>query len=398
MKNILFFFFIFFVKTSIAQNFSNSVIVGATQMNEYLPWLKNKKIALLVNQTSVVKKTHLVDTLLSQKINIVKIFAPEHGFRGIADAGEKVNSGIDSKTNIAISSMYGANKKPSKESMQGIDIVVFDIQDVGVRFYTYISSMQYMMEACAQANIPMVILDRPNPNGFYIDGPVLDKKYASFVGMQCVPIVHGMTVAEYAQMLNGEKYLNGKLHCNLKIVTCKNYDHNTYYKLPIAPSPNLKSASAVFLYPSLCLFEGTMVSVGRGTDKPFEVWGHPSFKNNGFNFVPKSTEGAKNPLYENETCYGANLSLPPYDVLKIIDKKLNLSFIQNAYKLCKNKEKFFNSFFEKLAGNSFLKQQIEQGKTEKEIRDSWHADLKKFKKIRKKYLLYRDFTEGIDME
>ncbi len=391
MKKVLFILLLLQYCFVSAQKFSNKIIVGAEQMEEYLPSLKNKKVALLVNQTSMVKNRHLVDTLLSSGISIVKIFAPEHGFRGTADAGEKIKSSTDAKTGIAISSMYGANKKPSAESMKGIDIVVFDIQDVGARFYTYISSLQYMMEACAKAKIQLVILDRPNPNGFYVDGPVMEPKNKSFVGMQPIPIVHGMTVGEYAQMLNGESWLTNKVKCKLKVVKCKNYDHNTLYNLPVPPSPNLKSATAVLLYPSLCLFEGTMVSVGRGTDTPFEVWGAPVFKNNGFSFTPKSTEGAKSPLYENEVCYGANLSLPPYDVLKIIRKKINLTFIKNAYSLAPNKVKFFNDFFEKLTGSVTVRYHIMQNKTDEEIRETWQTGLTKFKKIRKKYLLYTDF-------
>ncbi len=374
-----------------AQTFSNKVIVGAEQMDSYISSLKNKKVALLVNQTSMVKDRHLVDTLLASKINIVKIFAPEHGFRGTADAGEKIKSGIDTKTGIPISSMYGANKKPSAVSMKGIDVVVFDIQDVGVRFYTYISSLQYMMEACAQAKIPLVILDRPNPNGFYVDGPIMEAKNKSFVGMQPIPIVHGMTVGEYAQMLNGEKWLTGKMTCKLKVIPCLHYDHNTLYNLPIPPSPNLKSATAVFLYPSLCLFEGTCVSVGRGIETPFEVWGAPMFKDNGFSFIPKSTEGAKSPLYENQVCHGANLRLPPYDVLKIIRKKLHLTFVKNAYSLMPDKTKFFNDFFEKLTGNVWVRYHIMQNKSDEDMRASWEPGLTKFKKVRKKYLLYPDF-------
>ena len=393
MKNVfLFLISIFSVQLS-AQNFSNKIITGAEQTNDYLPQLKGKKVALLVNQTSVIKKEHLVDYLLEQKINIVKIFAPEHGFRGQADAGEKVKSGVDAKTGLSITSMYGANKKPSKESMQGIDIVVFDIQDVGARFYTYISSMQYMMEACADANVPMVILDRPNPNGFYVDGPVLEPKFKSFVGMQPIPVVHGMTVGEYAKMLNGEGWLAKKAKCKLTIITCKNYTHKTFYHLPIPPSPNLKSTAAIFLYPSLCFFEGTDVSVGRGTNTPFEVWGHPTFKDNGFSFTPASVEGAKNPPHLGKVCYGANLNLSPTDVLKITKNQLNLSFLMNAYSLAQSatKEKFFNDFFEKLAGTASLKAQIINKKSEIEIRNSWKNGISQFKKIRKKYLLYEDF-------
>ena len=393
MKNVfLLLISIFSVQLS-AQNFSNKIITGAEQSNDYLPQLKGKKVALLVNQTSVIKKEHLVDYLLEQKINIVKIFAPEHGFRGQADAGEKVKSGVDAKTGLSITSMYGANKKPSKESMQGIDIVVFDIQDVGARFYTYISSMQYMMEACADANVPMVILDRPNPNGFYVDGPVLEPKFKSFVGMQPIPIVHGMTVGEYAKMLNGEGWLAKKAKCKLTIITCKNYTHKTFYHLPIPPSPNLKSTAAIFLYPSLCFFEGTDVSVGRGTNTPFEVWGHPTFKDNGFSFTPASVEGAKNPPHLGKVCYGANLNLSPTDVLKITKNQLNLSFLMNAYSIAQSatKEKFFNDFFEKLAGTASLKAQIINKTSEIEIRNSWKKGILQFKKTRKKYLLYEDF-------
>ena len=391
MNKLLFLLLIFISNILVAQNFSNKIITGADQINAYLPKLNNKKVALLVNQTSMIKNTHLVDTLISSGINIAKIFAPEHGFRGSGDAGEKIKSGIDPKTGLSITSMYGASKKPSKESMKGIDIVVFDIQDVGARFYTYISSLQYMMEACAESKVPIIILDRPNPNGFYVDGPVLESAYKSFVGMQSIPIVHGMTVGEYAKMLNGEGWLAKKLKCNLTVIPCKNYDHKTLYKLPIPPSPNLKSISAILLYPSLCLFEGTDVSVGRGTETPFEVWGHPSFKNNGFSFTPISSPGAKTPPHQDKVCYGANLNLPPYDVMKILNGQLNLSFIQNAYSLSKDKTNFFNSFFEKLAGTASLRKAIQDGKTEKEIKSAWQPGIAKFKKIRSKYLLYKDF-------
>ncbi len=391
MNKILFLLLIFISNILVAQNFSNKIITGADQVNAYLPKLTNKKVALLVNQTSMIKNTHLVDTLISSGVNIAKIFAPEHGFRGSGDAGEKIKSGIDPKTGLSITSMYGASKKPSKESMKGIDIVVFDIQDVGARFYTYISSLQYMMEACAESKVPLIILDRPNPNGFYVDGPVLESPYKSFVGMQSIPIVHGMTVGEYAKMLNGEGWLSKKIKCNLTVIPCKNYDHKTLYKLPIPPSPNLKSISAILLYPSLCLFEGTDVSVGRGTETPFEVWGHPSFKNNGFSFTPVSSPGAKTPPHQDKVCYGANLNLPPYDVMKILNGQLNLSFIQNAYSLSKHKTNFFNSFFEKLAGTASLRKAIQDGKTEKEIKSTWQTGITKFKKIRSKYLLYKDF-------
>ena len=297
------------------------------------------------------------------------------------------------KPGLPIVSLYGPRRKPTKEQLKGLDLLVFDIQDVGARFYTYISSMQYMMEACADANVPMVILDRPNPNGFYVDGPVLEPKFKSFVGMQPIPVVHGMTVGEYAKMLNGEGWLAKKAKCKLTIITCKNYTHKTFYHLPIPPSPNIKSTAAIFLYPSLCFFEGTDVSVGRGTNTPFEVWGHPTFKDNGFSFTPASVEGAKNPPHLGKVCYGANLNLSPTDVLKITKNQLNLSFLMNAYSLAQSatKEKFFNDFFEKLAGTASLKAQIINKTSEIEIRNSWKKGIIQFKKIRKKYLLYEDF-------
>ncbi len=366
-------------------------MVGAEQMHQYLPGLKGKRVALSVNQTSMVNQTHLVDTLLACGVEVVKIFAPEHGFRGTGDAGEHIQNGIDTKTGLRITSMYGASKKPSAESMQGIDIVMFDIQDVGARFYTYISSLQYMMEACAESHIPLLLLDRPNPNGFYIDGPVMETSFKSFVGMQAIPIVHGMTVGEYARMLNGEHWLSKGLVCSLDVIPCAKYTHNTMYELPIPPSPNLKSATAVYLYPSLCLFEGTDVSVGRGTDTPFEVWGHPDFPSDQFSFKPVSTAGAKKPPHMNEVCYGQSLVMPPHEALKLLDGKLNLSFIQKAYSMTANKDSFFNSFFEKLAGTATLRKQVADGVTEDQIRKSWQPGLLKFKAIRKKYLLYTDF-------
>ena len=393
INKIIFVFLLSFLVecTCVAQEFSTQILTGAEQMDEYLPLLRNKNVALLVNQTSVVKQTHLVDTLLAEGIRIQKIFAPEHGFRGTNDAGEKIKDGMDVKTQIQITSLYGEHKKPSSESLQGIDIVLFDIQDVGARFYTYISSLQYMMEACAEYNIPLLILDRPNPNGFYVDGPVLEPTYTSFVGMQSIPIVHGMTVAEYAKMLNEEKLLKNKLMCSLYITPCKYYNHSMLYAPPIPPSPNLQTLSAILLYPSLCLFEGTDVSVGRGTETPFEVWGHPSFSIKSFAFQPKSMAGAKSPPHQNKTCFGANLHQEPQVLIKALNKKIQLKYLQEAYSLSKDKEHFFTPFFQKLVGNSTLQLQIKQGKQEKEIRQSWEKKLTAFKKIRKKYLLYTDF-------
>lgn len=391
---LLFPFFLFFFSSIVLRaqiDFAQNIIVGAEQKEVYLPLLKDKKVAMLVNQTSVIKGQHLVDALLAEGINIKTIFAPEHGFRGEADAGEHVKNGLDAKTNLPIISLYGSNKKPSAAQLQRIDIVVFDIQDVGVRFYTYISSLQYMMEACAENNITLLILDRPNPNGFYVDGPVLDKKYSSFVGMQAIPIVHGMTVAEYAKLLNGEGWLAQGLHCKLEIVPCKNYDHGLLYDLPIAPSPNLRSSQAVLLYPSLCLFEGTEVSVGRGTPTPFELWGHPDYKKNIFTFTPTSGPGAKDPLYNGLRCYGRDLRLAPKEVLRILEGQINLDFIKQAYSNSPRTDKFFNSFFEKLAGNNELRQQIIEKKSVQDIRKSWEPKLSDFKKIRRKYLIYPDF-------
>jgi uncharacterized protein YbbC (DUF1343 family) len=376
--------------TASAQRYSRTIIVGAEQTEQYVPSLRGKKIAMLVNQTSRIGKVHLVDTLQRTSINIVRIFAPEHGFRGGADAGATIKNGIDSATGIPITSMYGPNKKPEKQTLKGIDIVVFDIQDVGARFYTYISSLQYMMEACADNNIPIIILDRPNPNGFYVDGPVLKPTFKSFVGMQPIPVVHGMTVGEYAKMLLGEKWLNTKNKLKLTVVPCKQYTHSMLYALPVPPSPNLKSPTAVLLYPSLCFFEGTDVSVGRGTETPFEVWGHPTFNNNGFSFTPTARAGASNPPHKDKPCYGADLRLPPADILKITEGRISLSFLKNALLLQGGTSSFFNAFFDKLAGTDQLKQQLLQGLSEEAIRATWEKDINAFKVIRKKYLLYPD--------
>jgi uncharacterized protein YbbC (DUF1343 family) len=363
---------------------------AATEIKAYKPQLENKNIALVVNQTSTVKGQHLVDILLENGIKIKKIFAPEHGFRGTGDAGEKLKNEIDDATQLPLISLYGDRKKPSAKDLEGIDIVVFDIQDVGARFYTYISTLQYVMEACAENKKKLIVLDRPNPNGNIVDGPVLEIKNKSFVGMQAIPIVHGMTMGEYAQMLNGEKLLSNKVQCNLTVLKCSNYSHDNEYSLPVPPSPNLKTTSAVLLYPSLCLFEGTEVSVGRGTATPFQVWGHPSYADNGFSFTPQSNVGSKKPPFENEKCYGADLNLPPYKIRELVNRQLQLQWLIGAYKLSPNKATFFNPFFTKLAGNTLLQQQIITGKSEKEIRASWKAGLDKFKKIRKKYLLYPD--------
>ncbi len=363
------------------------VIVGAERMLEYLPILQGKNVVVVGNQTSMVKKCHLVDTLLHSGISVKKIFTPEHGFRGTADAGASVSNGIDTKTGLPIISLYGKHKKPTPDDLQDIDIVVFDIQDVGARFYTYISTMHYVMEACAENNVDFLVLDRPNPNGFYVDGPVLKPTCTSFVGMHPVPIVHGMTIAEYASMINGEKWLKNGISCKLQYVLCENYDHTTKYSIPIAPSPNLPNMQAIYLYPTLCLFEGTALSVGRGTDFPFQVIGHPNYNNSEFYFVPESKTGASSPLYELKKCFGVDYRHYPTDSIK----KLDISIWINAFKNYGGQEAFFNRFFINLSGTPELQRALELGLSEEKIRDSWQQDLNLFKKTREKYLLYKDF-------
>lgn len=379
--------------TAQAQEYAQNVVVGAERMDVYLPMLKGKTVALLVNQTSRVGESHLVDALIDKGIKIKVIFAPEHGFRGKADAGAHVKNGVDTKTGLPIVSLYGTNKKPTASQLNGIDLVVFDIQDVGARFYTYISSLQYMMESCAENGKEIIVLDRPNPNGFYVDGPVLNKKYTSFVGMQAIPIVHGMTVGEYAKMLNGEGWLKNKVKANLAVVNCKNYDHSMLYDLPVAPSPNLRSKLSILLYPSLCLFEGTEVSVGRGTNNPFTGWGHPEYnKHRPYAFTPKPGAGSASPKHKYKKCYGANMDVASFDMSSLYQGGLQLGYIKTAYSSSRRTDGFFTSFFEKLAGTGELRQQILQKKTEAEIRRSWEPELSQFKKIRKKYLLYKDFN------
>ena len=376
IKQIIFIILIMLTTNITAQD----IINGANQMNRYISLLENKNIAIVANQTSMINSTHLVDSLLTKKIKIIKVFSPEHGFRGNADAGEIVENSIDKKTKIPIVSLYGKNKKPSKEQLNNIDIIIFDIQDVGARFYTYISTLHYVMEAASENKIKLIILDRPNPNGHYVDGPIREKKYKSFVGMHPVPIVHGMTIGEYAKMINGEKWVSKK--CDLKIIELKNYSHNMRIDLTIKPSPNLPNSRAINLYPSLCLFEGTNVSVGRGTDYPFQHFGSP-YLNNNYCFTPKSNYGSKNPKHNLTKCCGIDLRNPINYY-----KKINLSWIIFAYNHSSDQINFFNSFFDKLAGNEKLRKQIIEGKNENQIRNSWQQDLKKFKKLRKKYLIY----------
>lgn len=362
-----------------------SLKTGAEQTNLYVPNLKGKTIALVVNHTSMIGKTHLADSLLSLGIKIKTIFAPEHGFRGTADAGEHVANGIDKKTGLPIISLYGNNKKPNGAQLEGIDIVIFDVQDVGVRFYTYTSTMHYVMEACAEQSKKLLILDRPNPNGHYVDGQVLDKKFASFVGLNPVPVVHGCTVGELAQMINGESWLAGNKTCNIQIIKCLGYKHSTSYDPPIAPSPNLPNIQSMLLYPSICLFEGTVVSVGRGTDKQFQVIGSPNPKNGSFTFTPEDKLGAKNPPQKGKLCFGKDLSQT--DARK---QGFSLSYVIDFYQKSDNKAIFFSSpsFFDKLAGSDTTRKQIIAGLTETQIRATWQTDLDKYKAIRKKYLLY----------
>lgn len=378
--------------------FSSSVVsarqlptAAANHLESYLPLLKNKKVALVVNPTSLVGETHLADTLHALGISLQRIFGPEHGFRGKADAGEHVDNEIDARTGVPVISLYGAHKKPTAADMQNLDWVVFDIQDVGARFYTYISTLQYVMEACAENNVPLLILDRPNPNGFYVDGPVLEPAYRSFVGMQCVPIVHGMTVGEYARMLNGEHWLKEGEQCALQVMPCWAYDHHVPYYCPVPPSPNLKTPTAVFWYPTLCLFEGTDISVGRGTEHPFEMFGHPDLKTGSFAFTPISREGAKSPPHKDQTCFGTSLQLAPAEVIETLHGKINLDYLLSAYHDFPKKDSFFTPFFTKLSGTEILRKQMEQGMSEASIRQSWQHDIEAFKVIRKKYLLYTDF-------
>ncbi len=368
-------------------------IPGAYSMNEYLPLLKQKRVALLINQTATVENQLLADTLIKRGVNVVKIFVPEHGFRGNADAGAHVANSTDKETGLPIISLYGNNKKPKLEQLKDVDVLMYDLQDVGVRFYTYISTLQYAMEACADAGLELIVLDRPNPNGWYVDGPVLQKEHQSFVGMQPIPIVYGMTAGEYAQMLLGEGMANNVSDLKMNVIPCKNYNHAVKdFVLPVPPSPNLKTPAAVALYPALCFFEGTVISVGRGTQHPFEQWGHPAFKGKLDDcFTPQSVTGASKPLLEGEKCYGIRVAENLHEAQQKMDGKLSLKWLLQAYNLYPDKKAFFNSFFEKVAGTSLLKNQIIADKTEQEIRASWQPEIAAFKKIRKKYLLYPDF-------
>ena len=372
---------IFLLFSLLLSVFSSSQIkVAAERTNIYIPILQQQKVAIVGNQSSMIKNTHLVDSLLSRKVNIVKVFSPEHGFRGTADAGAKIEDGTDVKTGLQIISLYGKNKKPTPQQLQGIDIILFDIQDVGARFYTYISTLHYVMEAAGENNIKVIVLDRPNPNGYYVDGPIREKGFESFVGMHPIPIVHGMTIGEYAKMINGENWISTK--CDLTVIEMEYYTHQSSYDLPIKPSPNLPNSRSVNLYPSLCLFEGTTVSIGRGTDYPFQHFGAPYLQSS-YSFTPKSGAGSKNPKHKNTECFGADLRFQENYLTAI-----NLNWLIFCYNNSDNKEKFFNNFFDKLAGTDKLRLQIIEGGNSKEIKESWKKGLEEFKKIRKKYLLY----------
>lgn len=377
--------------TVISFSQSSNYIAGAEQTELYLTALKKKNVAVVANPTSMIGAKHLVDSLISSKVKVKCVFAPEHGFRGDAEAGEHLDNGVDKKSGVKVISLYGKHYKPTKEDLKGVQVVLFDIQDVGVRFYTYISTLQYVMESCIENKLPLIVLDRPNPNGFYIDGPVLDTAFKSFVGMQPIPVVHGMSIGEYAMYLNGEYFKSNNKQCNLKVIPVLNWNHKSNVVLPVPPSPNLPNMESIYLYPSLCFFEGTKISVGRGTEKPFQVFGYPDNKSGDYYFTPVSIPGkAKTPMYENQKCRGFNVT--EYgEKFAPSAGQLNLNWIIQLYSEANNKNDFFNSFFDKLAGTDALKKQIVAGLSENEIRNTWGEKLEAFKLIRKKYLLYEDF-------
>lgn len=392
MKNIIVTLLLFFslvssnctVKpaASVPQN-DVSVRVGAERLDVLLPLLNGKNVALVVNHTSLVGNTHLADTLLASGVAVTKVFAPEHGFRGAAPDGAKISDDIDERTGLPIISLYGANRKPTPEQLADVDVVIFDIQDVGTRFYTYISTMHYAMEACAEQNKKMIVLDRPNPNGDFVDGPVRVPELKSFVGMHPIPVVHGLTVGELANMINGEGWLENEVRCDLEVITLENWTHADRYSLPVKPSPNLPNDQAVRLYPSLCLFEGTVISVGRGTEQPFLVIGNPTFKDMPYSFTPRPIANmSTHPPHNGETCYGLDLSAVE------VQPRITLEYIIDFYNRYEDKEKFFIGSFDRLAGTPELKQQIIEGMTEEQIRESWQSELNAFKAMRKKYLLY----------
>ncbi len=393
LPNILLILTLFISEYSNAQFWddhqSNDILVGAEQPKLYLPLLVGKKVGIVMNQTSLVGDQLLVDTLLSLRIKVKRIFTPEHGLRGNVDAGKQVSNGIDPHTNLPVVSLYGEQKKPLPEHLADLDVIIFDLQDVGARFYTYISTMHYVMQACAENDKNVIVMDRPNPNGNYVDGPVLEMSHRSFVGMHPIPVVHGMTIGELAKMINEEGWLSEDLYskkrCKLEVIKCKNYDHLREYYLPVSPSPNLPNNQSIKLYPSLCLFEGTAISVGRGTHFPFQVYGHPEFKNMPFDFTPRSLPGhASKPIYMNQICHGQ-------DLRELEADGFTLEYLIEAYNAFPDKSKFFNPYFKKLVGNSNIQKWIEEGKSAELIKKSWINDIKDFKEMRKKYLLYEDF-------
>ncbi|MCU0473265.1 MAG: DUF1343 domain-containing protein [Bacteroidales bacterium] len=390
MKRLFLFSLILLFITCSCQGRKKTPVPGAEQFNQYKHFIEGKSIAIAANQTAMVGKVHLVDFLISNGIDlkrIIKVFAPEHGFRDMADAGEVIQDGKDILTGLPVTSLYGTHQKPTKEDLDGLDVILFDIQDVGARFYTYISTLHYIMESCAENGIKCIVLDRPNPNGFYFDGNILDTAYKSFVGLHPVPIVHGMTIGEYALMINGEGWLKNGLKCDLTVIKCKNYTHKTFYELPVKPSPNLPNQTAIYLYPSLCWFEGTNISLGRGTPFPFQVYGSPELPDKGFCFTPESVAGAKYPPLSGIKCYGTDLR----DAIKnkIVPKsQINLDWLISAYRDYPDKAEFFVPYFDVLAGGPVLREQIIKGMTSDQIRVTWRPGLEKFAKIRGKYLLY----------
>ena len=391
-KNLILFLIVITISINACAKNKNSILPGAYQTNIYFPMLKGKSIGVVANQTSMIGNVHLVDSLGKSGFNVKCVFAPEHGFRGEKGAGEHVRNSTDSATGIKIISLYGRNLKPDVKELEGIDVIIFDIQDVGVRFYTYISTLQYIMEACTDNNIQLIILDRPNPNGYYVDGPVLEKEFTSFVGMQQIPVVYGMTIGEYASMLDGEGWLKVKKgeKCKLTIIPIKNYQHVNKYQLPVPPSPNLPDMDAVYLYPSICFFEGTRVSLGRGTEKPFRLIGYPTYPKEEVSFTPDEIAGvAKDPPYEDTLVKGIDLSGKGIMVME--EKSIQLKWLIEMYISFPQKDKFFTNFFDKLAGTTKLRKQIMSNKSETEIKESWKKDIQSFKLIRKKYLHYPDF-------
>ncbi|NLI71894.1 MAG: DUF1343 domain-containing protein [Bacteroidales bacterium] len=388
-KKKIFFTILLFSVTFAALPQQSRIILGAEQTKAYLPILKNKRVAIFSNHTGMVGNKHTLDILIENKVNVVAIFSPEHGFRGTADAGEHVSSSVDEKTGVPILSLYDGNsRRPSEVNIRKFDILVVDIQDVGLRFYTYYISMVRLMDACAEFNRKMLILDRPNPNGFYVDGPILDMKYKSGVGWLPIPVVHGMTLGEIALMTNGERWLPASRVCDLTVIPCKNYTHQTKYVLPIPPSPNLPDMKSIYLYPSTCYFEATPVSLGRGTDKPFQIYGHPNMKGYDFSFTPRSVSGAKFPPQLNKLCYGVDLSGKSDE--EIWEKGIDLSYVIDAYRNLNLGNHFFRPFFELLIGNENIRKMIKAGKSADEIKESWKEDVERFKEQRKPYLLYSE--------